>query len=111
MRCCTYESRVSRLERRAAPARQVVMTAGHCCAAGATKAICGGKERPGRKLAESVAMASPRRAARTLAHQCPRRARLPPLLRARASPRRSASRTELPAAPPHGQRVPNGAPR
>lgn len=35
---------------------EVVMTAGHCCAAGATKAICGGKERPGRKLAESVAM-------------------------------------------------------
>ena len=32
------------------------MTAGHCCAAGATKAICGGKERPGIKLAESVAM-------------------------------------------------------
>ena len=34
---------------------EVVMSAGHCCAAGATKAICGGKERPGRKLAESVA--------------------------------------------------------
>jgi len=33
---------------------EVVMSAGHCCAAGATKAICGGKERPGVKLAESV---------------------------------------------------------
>ncbi len=32
------------------------MSAGHCCAAGATKAICGGNERPGVKLAESVAM-------------------------------------------------------
>jgi len=31
------------------------MSAGHCCAAGATKAICGGNERPGVKLAESIA--------------------------------------------------------
>ena len=33
---------------------EVVMTAGHCCAVGATKAICGGNVRPGVKLAESV---------------------------------------------------------
>lgn len=35
---------------------EVVMTAGHCCAAGAIKAICGGKVRPGQKLAQSKAM-------------------------------------------------------
>mmetsp|Transcript_9048 Transcript_9048/g.10236 ORF Transcript_9048/g.10236 Transcript_9048/m.10236 type:complete len:286 (+) Transcript_9048:28-885(+) len=32
---------------------QVVMSAGHCCRAGHVKAICGGKERPGKKLAQS----------------------------------------------------------
>ena len=30
--------------------------AGHCCGNGATKAICGGQLRPGRKLAESIAV-------------------------------------------------------
>lgn len=34
---------------------QVVLSAGHCCTAG-PKAICGGKERPGQKLAQSQAM-------------------------------------------------------
>ena len=33
---------------------EVVMSAGHCCASGDVKAICGGKERPGVKLAQSV---------------------------------------------------------
>jgi len=35
---------------------EVVMTAGHCCETGATKAICTGKLRPGSKVAASVAM-------------------------------------------------------
>jgi hypothetical protein len=35
---------------------EVVMTAGHCCETGAIKAICGGKIRPGVKLAQSQAM-------------------------------------------------------
>ena len=35
---------------------EVVMTAGHCCGTGEIKAICGGKVRPGAKLAQSKAM-------------------------------------------------------
>ena len=41
---------------------EVVMTAGHCCGAGEIKAICGGKVRPGRKLAQSKAMVKVRHA-------------------------------------------------
>jgi len=35
---------------------QIVMSAGHCCAANARKAICGGKNRPGTLLATSTAL-------------------------------------------------------
>jgi len=36
---------------------EVVLTAGHCCAAGTSKAICAGLTRPGTKMGHSIAMA------------------------------------------------------
>jgi len=39
---------------------EVVMTAGHCCGAGTTKAICAGLNRPGTKMGHSIAMVTHR---------------------------------------------------